>query len=130
LDPISSLKVLVFSRIFVGIPYSTEQGIILEEQEIFRAEQGNSSGGRRGAKLLCFRRGWSFEEAQVHVRLRPPASTQIAGDRTAMAYFRRQLPRELEFATDTIPGDIRPAIQRPLDLLWNAIGAEINPYRP
>src|ERR1035441_10027611 len=67
---------LVFSRVFDEIPYSTKQGIILEEQGIFsmeqgifRAEQGNSSGGRRGAKLLCFRRGWSYEEAQrVHIR--------------------------------------------------------------
>src|ERR1019366_4209840 len=67
---------LVFSRVFDEIPYSTEQGIILEEQGIFsmqqgifRAEQGNSSGGRRGAKLLCFRGGWSYEEAQrVHIR--------------------------------------------------------------
>ena len=30
------------------------------------AKQGNSSGGRRGAKLLCFRCGWSFENAQVY----------------------------------------------------------------
>jgi hypothetical protein len=35
-----------------------------------------------------------------------------------------------EFYLETNPGDMRPAIQRPLDLLWNAIGAEVNPYIP
>ncbi len=33
-----------------------------------------------------------------------------------------------EFYLETIPGDIRPAIKRPLDLLWNAVGDEVNPY--
>ncbi len=33
----------------------------------FQAEQGYSSGGRRGPKILCFRRGWRFEEAQERI---------------------------------------------------------------
>ena len=40
LDPICSLKAPVFSRVFVGIPSSTEQGILKSEQGIISAEQG------------------------------------------------------------------------------------------
>ncbi len=33
-----------------------------------------------------------------------------------------------EIYVETIPDDIRPMIQRSLDMVWNAIGAEVNPY--
>jgi hypothetical protein len=39
LKPGCGRKSLVFSRVFVEIPYSTEQGIF-EEQGIFSTEQG------------------------------------------------------------------------------------------
>jgi hypothetical protein len=52
---------LVFSRVFVEIPYSTEQGIILEEQGIFfditrnlQGGAGKFTGGRRGRENPLF----------------------------------------------------------------------------
>jgi hypothetical protein len=33
-----------------------------------------------------------------------------------------------ELYVETVPSDIRPTLQRPLDMLWNAVGAEVNPY--
>jgi hypothetical protein len=42
---------LVFSRVFGEIPYSTEQGIILEEQGIFFNVTGNFQGG--AGKFIC-----------------------------------------------------------------------------
>jgi len=49
------------------------------QQGIFRAEQGSSSVGLRGAKLLCSRRGWSFEEAQDHFSTGDPGQFCTGG---------------------------------------------------
>jgi hypothetical protein len=54
---------LLFSRVFVEIPYSTEQGIILEEQGISWADQRNSFWWGTARDLCVFWRGWSLEEA-------------------------------------------------------------------
>jgi hypothetical protein len=40
LEASCSRKSLVFSRVFVGIPYSTEQGILKREQGVILPEQG------------------------------------------------------------------------------------------